>query len=149
LNYIKNRRNQLLNLLFDMNHTILEVGNYSLNLFDSLLNYNIIDNLFNLNDPDLLLSHWNLNLDDPINWNNFFVNFLDGNWYHNDFINRNLYLKWDNFFFLNRNNMWLLDNMSDDVVNINLLWNLYLCDSNSLLEDLFYVYDFFIGLISY
>jgi len=119
LNFLNNplNRNDFLSPFFNLNYSVLDIRNNLLHLLDSFLDNDIINMLFNLNNPNFFLFYWNNSVSNFINLFNLSMNNLNRNHFLNNSINRYLYFNRYDDISIDFNDFRLLNNISDNLLH--------------------------------
>ena len=128
LNHSFNGHNFFSQFLY-FNHSILNVRNNFFDLFDSLLDYHVINLFFDFDNFNLFLLYWHYSVPKFVNLFNFPVNDFDGNHFFNDSVNWNLNFNRNNYVSIDLDDFWLFNNIGHYFVNLESSRNLPVLDN--------------------
>ena len=134
LNFLDNSfdRHNLFPESLNFNNSVLNVRNNFLHFFDPFLNDNVINKFLNFNNLDLFLFYRDNLFPEFINLFDFSVNNLNWNHFFDNSVNWNLNLHWYDDVSGDLNDLWLFDNICDDLLYFQSSGNFSILHHNSL-----------------
>ncbi len=148
LDYSFNRHN-LLPPSLNFNNSVLNVRDNLLYLFDSFLNYDIINKFLHLNDLDYLMFNRHDPVSDFINLLNLSMNDFNRDHLFNNTVDWNLYFYRNNDFPIDFDYLWLFNDISDNFFDFQCSRNLSVLNNDSFGNHLLDFSVLFVDLITH